>query len=200
MPGSLIIFYIHITCLAGLLISVHICSAQDAAPPKIPKARIAVLEADLSKNDKTTSSVRKRRACKTVVRDAEDLLESYPEAPNRHQVLEIMLQTQKRLLSLESSDRNRDVLFDICERLVKAPDDYADLRLEADLLLSERELSLKNADVKTRAEALAGVAAALPRHTGRSEESQDRLADRPETGCRRTGERNHPCAGRTIFG
>lgn len=155
MPGSLIIFYIHITCLAGLLISVHICSAQDAAPPKIPKARIAVLEADLSKNDKTTSSVRKRRACKTVVRDAEDLLESYPEAPNRHRVLEIMLQTQKRLLSLESSDRNRDVLFDICERLVKAPDDYADLRLEADLLLSERELSLKNADVKTRAEALA---------------------------------------------
>ena len=155
MPGSLIIFYIHITCLAGLLISVHICSAQDAAPPNIPKARIAVLEADLSKNDKTTSSVRKRRACKTVVRDAEDLLESYPEAPNRHRVLEIMLQTQKRLLSLESSDRNRDVLFDICERLVKAPDDYADLRLEADLLLSERELSLKNADVKTRAEALA---------------------------------------------
>jgi len=154
MPSSLIIFYIRITCLAGLLISVHICSAQDAATSNIPKTRIAALEADLPKNDKRTSSVRKRRACKTVVRDAEHLLESYPEAPNRYRVLEIMLQTQKRLLSLESSDRNRDVLFDICKRLLKAPDDYADLRLEADLLLSEKELLLKNADVKTRAKAL----------------------------------------------
>lgn len=154
MPGSLIIFYIHITCLAGLLISVHICSAQDAASTNIPKTKIAALEADLPKSDKRTSSVRKRRACKTVIRDAEHLLESYPEAPNRYQVLKIMLQTQKRLLSLEPSDRNRDTLFDICKRLFKAPDAYADLRLEGDLLLSEKELSLKNADVKTRAKAL----------------------------------------------
>lgn len=145
---------IRITCLAVLLTFADICSAQDAAPANIPKTRIAALEADLPKNDKRTSPVRKRRACKTVVRDAEHLLESYPDAPNRYWVLGVMLQTQKQLLTLESSDRNRDALFDICERLVKAPDDYADLRLEADLLLSERELSLKNADVKTRAEAL----------------------------------------------
>jgi tetratricopeptide (TPR) repeat protein len=155
MPGNLIIFYIRITCLAVLLTSAHICSAQDAAPSNIPKTRIAALEADLPKNDKRTSSVRKRRACKTVVRDAEHLLESYPDAPNRYRVLGIMLQTQKLLLPLESSDRNHEALFDICERLLKAPDDYADLRLEADLLLSEKELSLKNADVKTRAKALA---------------------------------------------
>jgi len=154
MPSSVIIFYIRITCLAGLLISVHICSAQDAATSSIPKTRIEALEADLPKNDQRTSSVRKRRACKTVVRDAENLLKSYPEAPNRYRVLEIMLQTQKRLLSLEPTDRNRDTLFDICERLLKAPNDYADLRLEADLLLSEKKLSLKNADVKTRAKAL----------------------------------------------
>jgi len=155
MPRNLIKSCIRITCLAVLLTSAHICSAQNAAPANIPKTEIAALEADLPKNDKRTSSVRKRRACKTVVRDAERLLESNPNAPNRYRVLGVMLQTQKLLLTLESSDRNRDALFDICERLAKAPDDYADLRLEADLLLSERELSLKNADVKTRAEALA---------------------------------------------
>ncbi|MGZ0167452.1 MAG: hypothetical protein ACKVII_26310, partial [Planctomycetales bacterium] len=155
MPRNLMKFCIRITCLAVLLTSAHICSAQDAAPAHIPKTRIAALEADLLENDKQTSPVRKRRALKTVVRDAEHLLESYPDAPNRYWVLGVMLQTQKLLLTLESSDRNRDALFDICERLVKAPDDYADLRLEADLLLSERELSLKNADVKTRAVALA---------------------------------------------
>ncbi len=144
-----------ITCLAALLISAHVCSAQDAAPANIPETKIVALKAEIPKNSKHTSSVRKRRACKTVVRDAEHLLESYPNAPNRYRVLGVMLKTQKLLLTLESSDRNRDALFDICERLVKAPDDYADLRLEADLLLSERELSLKNADVKTRADALA---------------------------------------------
>jgi hypothetical protein len=155
MPGNLIIFYIRITCLAVLLTSTYICSAQDDGTDSIPITRITDLEEDLPKNDKRTSSVRKRRACKTVVRDAEHLLESYPEAPNRYRVLGIMLQTQKLLLTLESSNRNREALFDICERLLKAPNDYADLRLEADLLLSERELSLKNADVNTRTEALA---------------------------------------------
>jgi len=148
-------FCICSACPAVLLTFAHICSAQDAALANIPKTRIAALEADLPKNDKRTSSVRKRRACKTVVRGAEHLLESYPKAPNRYRVLGLMLETQKLVLNLESSNRNRDVLFDICERLVKAPDDYADLRLEAELLLSEKDLSLKNADVKTRAEALA---------------------------------------------
>jgi hypothetical protein len=155
MPGNLIKCYIRITCLAVLLTSTYICSAQDDGTDSIPITRITALEEDLPKNDKRTSSVRKRRACKTVVRDAEHLLESYPEAPNRYRVLGIMLQTQKLLLTLESSDRNREALFDICDRLLKAPDEYANLRLEADLLLSERELSLKNADVKTRTEALA---------------------------------------------
>jgi hypothetical protein len=150
-------FCICSACLAVLLTFPHICSAQDAVPANIPKTRIAALEADLPKNDKRTSSVRTRRACKTVVRGAEHLLESYPKAPNRYRVLGLMLETQKLVLNLESSDRNRDVLFDICERLLEAPDDYADLRLEADLLLSEKDLSLKNADVKTRAEALADL-------------------------------------------
>ena len=100
MPGSLIIFYIRIKCLAVLLTSTYICSAQDDGTDSIPITRITALEEDLPKNDKRTSSVRKRRACKTVVRDAEHLLESYPEAPNRYRVLGIMLQTQKLLLPL----------------------------------------------------------------------------------------------------
>ncbi|HIL79692.1 MAG TPA: hypothetical protein EYG54_00305, partial [Myxococcales bacterium] len=164
MPRNLIKFCIRIMCLAVLLMSAHICSAQDATPANIPKTKITALEADLQKNDKRTSSVRKRRACKTVVRDAEHLLESYTNAPNRYWVLGVMLQAQKLLLSLESSDRNRDALFEICERLLKAPDDYADLRLEADMLLSERDLSAKNADVKARTQALAELIARY-RHT-----------------------------------
>jgi len=70
-------------------------------------------------------------------------------------VLAIILQSQKRLLSLENSDRNRNALYDTCGKLVKAPDEYANLRLEADFLLSERALTLKKADVKERTLALA---------------------------------------------
>ena len=164
MPRNIIKFCNCIICLAALLMSAQSSLAFDATQANIPKTKITALEADLQKNDKRTSSVRKRRACKTVVRDAEHLLESYTNAPNRYRVLGVMLQAQKLLLSLESSDRNRDALFEICERLLKAPDDYADLRLEADMLLSERDLSAKNADVKARTQALAELIARY-RHT-----------------------------------
>ena len=164
MPRNIIKFCNCTICLAALLMAAQTSLALDATPANIPKTKIAALEADLPKNDKRSSSVRKRRACKTLVRDAEHLLKSYANAPNRYKVLGIMLQTQKLLLSLESSDRNRDALFDICERLLKAPDDYADLRLEADMMISERDLSAKNADVKVRTRALTELIARY-RHT-----------------------------------
>jgi len=63
--------------------------------------------------------------------------------------------TSVKCYGLENSDRNRNALFDTCGKLVKAPDTYADLRLEVDLLLSNKALTLKKADVKERAKALA---------------------------------------------
>ena len=141
-------------CLAALLISAPLCWAQDPAA-NIPDGKISALEADLPNKDKRTSTLRKRRAYKSVIRDGKDLLESFPDAPNRYRVLGVMLQTHKQLLTLESSDRNRDALAAICSRLTSAPDDYAEIRLEADLLLSEIQLSQKNADVVERTAALA---------------------------------------------
>ena len=102
-----------------------------------------------------SSSTRQRRNYKSVVRDGEELLDNSPAAPNRWRVLEIVFQSQKRLLGLENSEDNRSALLATSAKLAKAPDEYAELRLEADLLLSEQRLSAKNADVKERAEALA---------------------------------------------
>ena len=164
LPRKLISFFNPIICLAAFLISVQISSANDTAAANIPESKIVELEADFPKNDKRTSSVRKRRACKTLVRDAEKLLESYADAPNQYLVLGIILKTQKLLLSLESSDRNREALFETCEKLLKAPNEYADLRLEADMMISERDLSAKNADVKVRTQALTELIARY-RHT-----------------------------------
>lgn len=47
------------------------------------------------------------------------------QAPNRFSALAIILHSQKRLLALEASDRNREALFRTCSELAEAPDDYA---------------------------------------------------------------------------
>jgi len=145
--------------LAILLAFVHVSSAQaqgtaasGAAP--ISESEIASLQEELTQQRKATSSVSRRRACKSIVRRGEALLKASPAAPNRYRVLGIVLQSQKQLLALENSDRNRNALFDTCSKLAQAPDGYAEFRLEAELLLSEQALTLKDANVKERARAL----------------------------------------------
>jgi len=128
--------------------------AGTAGPSSIPETEIASLQAELVEQSKETSSTSKRRACKSIVRHGEGLIDDFPNAPNRFRILAIMLDSQKRLLRLENTERNRDDIFETCSKLAEAPDEYAEFRLEADLLLSERDLSLKGADLKERTEAL----------------------------------------------
>lgn len=117
------------------------------------------MQKELAEAGEASSAVRQRRAYKNIVRDGEDLLEGSPAAPNRWRVLAIMFEGQKQLLGLDNSTANREALLETCERLAEAPDELADLRLEADMLLSEQELSGRNADVTERAEALAQLIA-----------------------------------------
>ena len=138
------------------------CVAQEPAvstSETISEKEIARLENELRDAGQLSSRTRKRRALKGVVRNGEALLRASPAAPNRFRVLEIMFRGEKRLLSLENSDRNRESLFETCTKLAAAPDELADLRLEADMLLSERELSQKGADVNERTQALADLIA-----------------------------------------
>lgn len=143
-------------CVAAVLVVAQFSSGQESASAErgISEEEIAELHKDLSEEGKSSSSTRKRRAFKNVVRDGEKLLKAAPTAANRWRVLEIIFQSQKRILALENTDRNREALFETCANLAEAPDEHADLRLEADMLLSERDLSAKNADVKVRAEEL----------------------------------------------
>lgn len=165
-----------VACLVAFLMPVDLLSAQPAptpepadAPARIPESRIQALEAELAKNDPRISSVRRRIACKSFVRKAEELLQAFPAAPNRYRVLGAMLKSQKILLTLESSDRNRATLFDICVRLARAPDEHAALRLEADLLLSERDLAAADATLARRAKALAAI---VERYRGTTAEAK----------------------------
>ena len=143
-------------CLILFLVLPHPCPAQEPAAPSpgIPETKITALKKELAEADGATSSLRKLRAYKNVARDGEDFLEDSPAAPNRFRVLEIVFQARKRLIGLDNSDRNREELFETCAQLAQAPDEQAELRLEADLLLSEKSLSLKGADVEERSRAL----------------------------------------------
>ena len=147
--------------LAVVLMPFSVCAAgPQAAPPPdtaspIAESRIMSLAAKFAAKKEGVSAVRRRLAIKSAIREGRSILEAHPAAPNRFRVLGIMLQGQKQLLHLENTDRNRDALFDTCRELAPAPDEYADARLEADMLLSERAMALKNASLSERAEALA---------------------------------------------
>ncbi len=161
----------HCACLAFLLTWSHACPAADpaATPSGIPESAIAALQNDLAEAGTAKSSAGKRRAYKNVFRDGEDLLEATPAAPNRWQVLGIMSDSRKYLFGMEKSDSNREALLEICAKLAEAPDEYAELRLEADLLLSEKALSAKGATLEERAKAIGAI---IERYRGTSAEAK----------------------------
>ena len=158
-------------CLAMFLVLPQTCPAAEpaASPSGIPNSAIATLQNDLAEAGTAKSSAKKRRAYKNVFNDGEKLLQATPAAPNRWQVLGIMFNSRKYLFGMDNSDRNREALLETCTELAKAPDEYAEFRLGADLLLSDRDMSLKNADRKQRADALLAI---VDRYRGTSAEAK----------------------------
>ncbi|MDE0862045.1 MAG: hypothetical protein OSA93_17950 [Akkermansiaceae bacterium] len=144
-------------CVAALLAFGSLGVADEpagATSEVIAENEIGALQKSLADAGEASSSIRKRRAYKSVARDGEDLLESSLAAPNRWRVLGIVFQARTRLLGLDNSDRNREALLETCAKLAQAPAEQAELRLEADLLLSEKSLAAKGADVQARTRAL----------------------------------------------
>jgi tetratricopeptide (TPR) repeat protein len=142
--------------LACLLVSAELSTAREPGTeaPGIPGQKIVVLHAKLAEAGKDSSATAKRRGCKGVIREGEALVEAFPTDPNRYRVLGIVFRARQQLFGLENDDRNREALLETCRKLAEAPDEHAEMRLEADLLLSEAELSGRNATVEERARAL----------------------------------------------
>lgn len=134
-----------------------VCEA--AQPDPIPENEIIALEQELAEAVTGKSEVDIRRACKRVARKTSALLRDSPAAPNKFHVLGVQFRCQKRLVGLEMTARNCEALLETCSSLSEAPDEYAELRLDADLLLSERDLAEAGADVRERAEALEEIIA-----------------------------------------
>ena len=89
-----------------------------------------------------------------MIRACEEVLENNAEASNRFEILGIQFSSQQKLIGLDNSALNRRNFLETCRKLVVALTQYAALRLDADLLVSQAELAKQGADAQTRAEAL----------------------------------------------
>ncbi len=146
-----------ITRIGLILVTVWTCAfsagAQDQAPT-IPDSKIAALGTKLNDRARGTSAARRKLSIRRVIREGESLLKTYPTAPNRYLVLGILFRSRRELFSLDKSASNRKELLGTSRQLAGAPDVYAAVRLDADLLLSQAELARQGADLKARAVAL----------------------------------------------
>lgn len=137
--------------LAGLPASWAFAQAPVAAAS--PES-VAALESALRAAKDAASEARQRLAVKRVIRDAESLLESLADSPDRFVVLELLFRARQRLITLDDDSDNRKALLATCRELIKAPDDLAEHRLAADLLLSQAEITKQGASSEARAQAL----------------------------------------------
>ena len=115
---------------------------------------IVELNAKLTKAVESASAARKKLAIRRVIREVEALIKKHPSAPNRYELLNTLFRSQQVLVGLDDSATNRRVFLATCEKLAAAPNDYAALRLDADLLLTQAKSARKGGDSHARSDAL----------------------------------------------
>ena len=120
----------------------------------IPDAQIEQLEAKRVDAGKAVSAARKKLAVRRVIREAEALIKKHATAPDRYEVLGILFRSQQILVALDNSSTNRKAFLATCAKLAAAPNEYAALRLDADLLLTQAESARKGGDSHARSDAL----------------------------------------------
>lgn len=127
--------------------------ALDAATT-ISKEAIAELDKELNEAKAVSSEARQRLAVRRVISDAEDLVAAHATDTSRFLALEFLFRAYQRMIALDKDVENRRALLAICQELVKAPDELAELRLEADILLSQAEVAKQGANAEARGKAL----------------------------------------------
>lgn len=142
--------------LAVVLIAVSLCAVPTVTQEvsQISPIEIAALETKLGATATASSSARKKLELNRVLREGDALLAAHKTTPNRYEVLGILFRAQQALLGLENSTTNRAAFLAICRQLASAPNEYAAIRLDADLLLSQVEQAKKGSDLQARANAL----------------------------------------------
>ncbi len=142
-------------------------SAQQPAP--IPDGKIKAVQSQLSEAMEIASAARQKLALRRVVREAESVLAAYRDAPNRFEVLHVLFRTHQKIFKEQSSEANREAILDTCRLLAHAPDEYADIRWDADLLLSQTQIAKQGGNARKRAEGMRNL---VDRYLGTSGEKK----------------------------
>ncbi len=140
-------------CLTAFGLLTLNTTAQEASPT-VSKEAIAELDKALEAAKEGDSEARQRLAVRRVIRDAEEQLASNAKSPGCFLILEFIFRAQQQLIALDDDSKHREALLATCRELIKAPDEFAELRLEADLLISQADLAKKGANSEVRANAL----------------------------------------------
>lgn len=138
--------------IVSFLCAILALAEENGVP--IPVEKIKALEEAYTSSKTESSAARKRLAVKRLLRDAGELVAANVTAPNRFEILGLMSRAQKELLDADNSAENREAFLQTCKLLLAAPNEYASLRFDADLLLSQSEMVRKGADTRDRAQAL----------------------------------------------
>lgn len=137
-------------CMVGLVLAAPRGHTQEV----LGEAAIAKLDTALAEAKGASSDARKRLGVRRVIRDAEELIQSHADKPERFLVLEFLFRAQQQLIAMDDDPQHRAALMETCRELIKAPDEYAHLKFQADLLLTQAELAKKGASAEQRAAAL----------------------------------------------
>jgi hypothetical protein len=124
----------------------------------IPESRLKRLQSKLQEAHALDSTLEQRRAYKNVIRDAEDLVERYRRSPERFKLVAMMFDSQKMLYTIQETEANQEALLGTAETLLEAPDEYASLRVEADMLMLQIKLAASKATPEQSALAIAEFA------------------------------------------
>ena len=146
--------FLRIVLTSFILISASLPASGQNQAGGIPAAEITGLDAKLEKAGESASAARKKLAIRRVIREGEALLKKHPSAPNRYEALGVLFRSQQALVSLDNSTANRKTFLETSKKLAAAPNEYAALRLDADLLLTQAESARKGADSHARSDAL----------------------------------------------
>lgn len=138
--------------LAAVAHFAPIANAQDAAA--VSANPVAGLNQALAAAKEGASEARQRLAVRRVIRDAEQLVEAQKDSPSRFPILEFLFRARQQLIAIDNDAEHRKAMLETCRELVKAPDDMAALRVDADLLLSQAELARQGGDATARANSL----------------------------------------------
>ena len=114
---------------------------EPRAENRIPEEAITRLQEISAALETIESTSERRRACKRIVRAAESLLRKHRDSPDRFRALGVIFEAQKAMFSMRQSDEYREALLETAQRLLRAPDGHAELRVEPDMMLLQLRLA-----------------------------------------------------------